>query len=332
LSETHIQRRLVAILAADVVGYSRLMEQDEAGTLTVLKARRRDIFLPLVSKNHGRVVKWMGDGALVEFQSAIDAVNCALRVVEEFASANLNTAPGQQILLRIGINVGDVILEGSDLYGEGVNVAVRLQTLADPNGICVSHFVHDQVRKKVVAHFEELGPQTVKNLSEPVIAWKVTIAETGAPRGPETGAMSSKPSIAVLPFTTMAHDQDQETFADGLTEDLITDLSRTDAILVTARHSCFAYKGKSIDVRRIAGELGVRYVLEGSARRQSKQMRINVQLIDATTGNHIWAERYDRSLDDVFSVQDEVTARIVEALAGRLIERKPRNRPKSMEA
>ena len=267
MPESEIQRRLVAILAADVVGYSRLMEQDEAGTLNAIKSHRRDVFLPLVSRHRGRVVKWMGDGALVEFQSAVDAVSCALGLLEP-----PHDAAGQRVALRIGINVGDVIMEDEDMYGEGVNVASRLESLAEPNSICISQFVYDQVRRKVAARFEELGPRSVKNISEPVVVWKV-LPESAQPvrQHPDSMEASKKPSIAILPFTTMAHDPEQETFADGLTEDLITDLSRSGAILVTARNSCFAYKGKSIDVRRIAGELGVRYVLEGSARRASQR-------------------------------------------------------------
>jgi TolB-like protein len=220
--------------------------------------------------------------------------------------------------------------EGDDLYGDGINIAARLEAIAEPGGILLSATTFEHVKSKLKAGFDDLGLQSLKNIAELVRAYRV--AGTPAAAAGVSKPAFDKPSIAVLPFTTMATDPDQETFADGLTEDLITDLSRSGAILVTARNSCFAYKGKSIDVRRIAGELGVRYVLEGSARRQSQQVRINVQLIDAATGSHLWAERYDRSLDDVFSVQDEVTAKIVEALAGRLIETGPRNRPKSMEA
>jgi TolB-like protein/class 3 adenylate cyclase len=335
LAEDHIQRRLVAILAADVVGYSRLMEKDETGTLAALKVRRRDIFTPLMAKHRGRAVRWMGDGVLVEFSSAIDAMQCGIDLIGGFEAANREVPASGHIFLRIGINLGDVILEGNDLYGEGVNVAARLEALAEAGGICISQNVYDQVRKKVQAVFEELGPQTFKNMSEPVIAWRVRSRSETAFQSLADSANSAlppQPSIAILPFATMSTDPDQETFADGLTEDLITDLSRNTGLLVIARNSTFAYKGKSVDVRRIANDLGVRYVLEGSARRASGRVRINVQLIDATSGNHMWAERYDRSFEDVFSVQDEVTAKIVEALSGRIGSWQPRNRPKSLEA
>lgn len=330
MAERPIQRRLVAILAADVVGYSRLMEQDEAGTLLALKARRRDMFVPLVANHHGRVVKVMGDGALVEFSSATDAVQCAIQLSKAFVEANEGVPEGRRILLRIGINLGDVIIEGSDLYGDGVNVAARLEQLAEAGGICVSQNVYDQVKRKFDVAFDELGPQSVKNISEPIVAYRVRSGSRTTSQG--SLPLPAKPSIAVLPFSTMSNDPEQDTFADGLVEDLITDLSRSTSLFVIARNSSFAYKNKSIDVRRIAGDLGVRYLLEGSARRAAGRVRINVQLIDAIAGNHVWAERYDRSLEDIFAVQDEVTAKIVEALVGRLVTPLPRNRPKSMEA
>jgi TolB-like protein len=320
----------VAILAADVVGYSRLMEQDEAGTLLALKARRRDVFVPQVTEHHGRVVKVMGDGALVEFSSAVDAVQCAIQLSKAFLEANEGVPEGRRIILRIGVNLGDVIVEGSDLYGDGVNVAARLEQLADSGGICVSQNVYDQVKRKLDVAFEEMGPQSVKNISEPVVAYRVRSGQEAPVHGPLP--LPVKPSIAVLPFSTMSNDLEQDTLADGLVEDLITDLSRSAGLFVIARNSSFAYKNKSVDVRRIAGDLGVRYLLEGSARRAAERVRINVQLIDAVAGNHLWAERYDRDLQDMFAVQDEVTGKIVEALVGRLVTPLPRNRPKSMEA
>jgi TolB-like protein len=330
MAEQPAQRRLTAILAADVVGYSRLMGQDEAGTLATLKARRKDVLEPLVAKFGGRIFKLTGDGVLMEFGSAVNAVQCAIDLQQGMAAANRDVPDNHHIVLRIGINLDDVMVEGDDLYGDGVNIAARLEAIAEPGSILLSAATFEYVKSKLKVGFDDLGLLSLKNIAEQVRAYSV--AGTPAVAVAVSKPAFDKPSIAVLPFTTMAKDPDQEIFADGLAEDLITDLSRNSAILVTARNSCFAYKGKSIDVRRIAGELGVRYVLEGSARRQSQQVRINVQLIDAATGNHLWAERYDRSLEDIFSVQDEVTAKIVEALAGRLMQTAPHSRPKSLEA
>jgi TolB-like protein len=307
-----------------------MMEGDEVGTLAALKARRKGVLEPLVTKHQGRVFKVTGDGVLVEFASAVNAVQCAVDLQQDMAAANAGEPDDKHIVLRIGVNLGDVLVEGSDLYGDGVNIAARLEGIAKPGGVLVSGTAFDSVRNKIKAGFEDFGAQTLKNIAEPVRVY--CVVNTPPVSATTLQAATDKPSIAVLPFTTMAQDPEQETFTDGLTEDLITDLSRSGAIFVIARNSCFAYKGKAIDVRRIAEELGVRYVLEGSARRASQRVRINVQLIDAVTGNHLWAERYDRNLDDVFSVQDEVTAKIVEALAGRLVQRRPRTRPKSMEA
>ena len=336
MAEIRAQRRLAAILAADVVGYSRLMEQDEAGTLAALKARRHNVLAPLVAQHNGRVVKVMGDGVLVEFGSAVDAVQCAVELQKGFTGANEGVPEGRHIVLRIGINLGDVIVEGSDLYGDGVNIAARLESLAEPGGIHVSASVYDQVKRKLASGFDELGPHKVKNIVEPVLVYRVRRQSTlnGEPTGEEQHPLTlpAKPSIAVLPFTNMSTDPEHETFADGLTEDLITDLARNPRLFVIARNSTFAYKGKSVDVRRIARELGVRYLLEGSARRAAGKVRINVQLIDAIGGGHMWAERFDRNLEDIFAVQDEVTAKIVEALAGRLVAPPARNRPKNIEA
>lgn len=325
-----VERRLAAILAADVVGYSRLMEIDEVGTLSALKARRRDIFNPVISRYKGRLVKLMGDGALVEFSSAVAAVQCAIDLQAAFAKANQGIPGDRHIALRIGINLGDVLIEGQDIYGDGVNIAARLESVAEPGGICISQSVHDQVHKKLDIAFENLGSQAMKNIAEPVVAYRIRREDDG-PSG-EALPLPAKPSIAVLPFTSMSGEAEQETFADGLTEDLITDLSRNDGLFVIARNSTFAYKGKSVDARRIARELGVRYLLEGSARRAADRVRINVQLIDAIGGGHLWAERFDRGLEDVFAVQDEVTARIVGALVGKLSAPPPRSRPKNMEA
>ena len=324
-----MSRRLAAILMADVVGYSRLMELDEAGTFAALKGRRHEILAPSVAQHHGRMVKVMGDGVLVEFGSAVEAVGCALALQNQFAEANNGLPEERAIVLRIGVNLGDVIVEGSDLYGDGVNVAARLQTLANPGGICVSRSIYDQVRRKIDIGFDDIGTQTVKNIADPVHVYRVQ-RESEPVR--KQLPLPDKPSIAILPFTSMSSDADQEQFADGLTEDLITDISRNADLFVIARNSTFAYKGKSVDVRTIAGNLGVRYILEGSARRAAGKVRINAQLIDAIGGGHIWAERFDRSLEDVFAVQDEVTAKIAEALIGRLVSQLPRNRPRNMEA
>lgn len=331
--EERIQRRLAAILAADVVGYSRLMEADEQGTLKVLKALRRDVLAPLITRYSGRLVKVMGDGVLVEFASAVDAVQCAVDLQYGTAEANDSLPASRRVILRIGINVGDIMVDGSDLYGDGVNVAARLEALGEPGDICVSGSVYDQVKRKVETDFDDLGQKSLKNIAEPVRVYRVRHSAITDWRGePEPLPLPSEPSIAVLPFTNMSGDAEQDVFTDGLTEDLITDLSRNASLFVIARHSTFAYKGKSIDIRLIARDLGVRYLLEGSARRAAGRVRINVQLIDAISGNHLWADRFDRDLEDIFAVQDEVTARIVEALIGRLATQPPRSRPNSMEA
>jgi TolB-like protein/class 3 adenylate cyclase/cytochrome c-type biogenesis protein CcmH/NrfG len=330
MAEERVQRRLAAILAADVVGYSRLMEESEAETLVLLKSRREKVLNPLIASHQGRLIKVMGDGVLVEFASAVNAVECALALQDKMTEANADLAEARRIVLRIGINVGDVIVEGSDLYGDGVNVAARLESLAEPGQVLVSGNVHEQVKRKLTSGFDEMGTRTLKNIAEPVQVYHArpnTILKTG-----EALKLPANPSIAVLPFTNMSSDPEYEFFADGLTEDLITDLSQTQGLFVIARNSTFAYKGRSIDVRTIARDLGVRYLLEGSARRAGGRVRINVQLIDALGGGHIWAKRFDRSLEDIFAVQDEVTAMIVEALVGRLTAPAPRNKPKSLEA
>lgn len=334
MTQDRVPRRLVAILAADVSGYSRLMEQNEAGTLDVLKAQRRDILSPLIARYGGRLVKLMGDGILIEFGSAVDAVQCAIELQRETGLANDKIPHKSRMVLRIGINVGDVIVEGDDLYGDGVNIAARLEALGQPGDICIAGNVYDQVRKKIEARFDDLGAMALKNISEPVQVYRVKAQTQTAIFGDDSWnlPLPSKPSIAVLPFTNMSGETDQDMFADGLTEDLTTDLSRNTGLFVIARHSTFAYKGKSIDVRLIARDLGVRYILEGSARRSGGRVRINVQLIDAIEGGHLWAERFDRGVEDIFAVQDEVTGRIVQELAGRLAPRPERNRPKDILA
>ncbi len=333
MAEERAQRRLAAILAADVVGYSRLMQLDEAGTLAALKARRRDILQPLVTKYHGRIVKLMGDGVLVEFGSAVEAVECAVELQETMTSANSGLQEDRQILLRAGINLGDVIVEGSDLYGDGVNVAARLEAMAEPGGICLSDDAHRQVRDKLDIAFEDAGEHQLKNIARPLRIFRVR-SGTMPLAQQQSLALPDKPSIVVLPFVNMSADAEQSYFVDGLTEDLITDLSKVPALFVIARNSSFAYRGKSIDIRQIARELGVKYVLEGSARRVANRVRINAQLIDAGAGGHIWADRFDRDLADIFAVQDEVIGKIVEALVGKLTAAnlKERYRPASLEA
>ncbi|MBL9046981.1 MAG: adenylate/guanylate cyclase domain-containing protein [Tabrizicola sp.] len=327
MTETRDQRRLAAILAADVVGYSRLVGLDEGGTLAALRGRWRDVLTPAVTRHSGRVVKVMGDGVLVEFGSAVDAVECALALQAGFAAANGGAAEDRHILLRIGVNLGDIVVQGNDIFGEGVNIAARLEGLAEPGGICVSAKVHAEVQGKLVCTFEAMGPQALKNIAGPVQVYRVyPKVEAQLPVLPE------KPSIAVLPFTSMSADADHAYFVDGLTEDLITDLSRNPDLFVIARNSTFAYKGRSVDVRQIARELGVRYLLEGSARRSGGRVRINAQLIDAIGGGHLWAERFDSEMQDIFDLQDAVTTRIVRELSGRLAKVPSRRRTTSIEA
>jgi TolB-like protein/class 3 adenylate cyclase len=316
MPEERAQRRLAAILAADVVGYSRLMQADEAGTLAALKARRSKILQPLVAKYRGRVVKLMGDGVLVEFASAVDAVECAVQLQHAMQSANAGLPEERRIILRIGVNLGDVIVEGSDIYGDGVNVAARLEALAEPAGVLVSSKVRGEVTAKLKIVFEDLGDQHLKNMAEPVRVYRVV----GQESGPWTvdPVLPVKPAIAVLPFANMSSDHSQDYFTDGMTEDIITDLSRFNSLYVIARHSSFAYRGKSIDVRQIGRELGVQYLLEGSIRIAGDRARVTAQLIDTTGGSHLWAERYDREVSDIFAIQDEIARTIAGAAVLRL--------------
>jgi TolB-like protein/Tfp pilus assembly protein PilF len=334
LAEGRIQRKLAAILVADVVGFSRLMGSDEEGTLARLKKLRSELFDPTNRKNGGRIVKTTGDGALVEFSSAVDAVRNAIEIQRALA----DQSEANPIRLRIGINVGDVIVEGDDIYGEGVNVAARLEALAEPGGICISGTVFDQIGNKLDLAVDDLGPQSVKNIAEPIRTYRVHVdgARPVPEAGPDPLPLPDKPSIAVLAFENMSGDPEQEYFADGIAEDIITALSRFGWFFVIARNSSFSYKGEAVDVQRISRELGVQYVLEGSVRKAGNRVRITAQLIDATTGNHIWAERYDRELEDIFAVQDEITSTIAGAVApsfvgaeARRIERKA---PKNLHA
>ena len=310
-----MERRLAAILAADVVGYTRLMAANEAGTLVRLKALRADTIDPVIAENRGRIVKLMGDGALVEFASVVDAVACAVAVQRAVAEANADIESDQRIEFRIGVNLGDVIVEGDDIYGDGVNVAARLQELAEPGEVCVSGKVHDEVVGKTEGDFADTGEHHVKNIAKPLRVWRwsaETIASTPSPNAPLP--LPDKPSIAVLPFTNMSGDPEQEYLADGITEDLITALSKNRWFFVIARNSTFTYKGRAIDVKKIARELGVRYVLEGSVRKVGNRVRVAAQLIDAATGLHVWAENHDRELADIFELQDEMTRTIVAAV------------------
>ena len=304
MAKEHAQRRLAAILAADVVGYSRLMERDESGTLAALKSRRKRVLVPLVAKNGGRIFKVTGDGVLIEFASAVNAVQCAIELQQEMAAANRDVPEGGHIVLRIGINLGDVMVEDSDLYGDGVNIAARLEAIADPGSILLSATAHDYVKNKVAARFDDIGSQNLKNITESVRAYRVTGTPPVAIA--TSRAASDKPSIAVLPFVNMSGDAEQEYFADGLTEDIITALSRVSGLTVIARTSSFIYKDQKVDTKRAARELGVGYVMEGSVRRAGERVRVTAQLIDGTTGHHVWAERYDRPVGDIFEVQDEI--------------------------
>ncbi|MRG57347.1 adenylate/guanylate cyclase domain-containing protein [Phyllobacterium sp. SYP-B3895] len=336
MADERVKRRLAAIFVADVVGYTRHMERDEAGTLSRLKARRRDVLDPLLLRHEGRLVKILGDGILAEFASAASAVRCAVELQRDMAAANEGLPETRQYVLRIGISLGDVIVEGKDLYGNGVNLAVRLESHGNAGDITISSNVFDQVCREVVAEYDDLGPVSMKNFAKSVHAYRVRPCPQQPPEadGGQSTPLSlpPRPSIAVLPFNTMGANAEHGAFADGLTEDLITELSRTPGLFVIAQHSAFAYKGKPVDVRQIATELGVRYLLEGSARRSAERVRVNVQLVDTLGGGYLWAERYDREIEDIFAVQDDVAARIVEALVGRLIVLPMRNRPKSMEA
>jgi adenylate cyclase len=315
-----VQRRLAAILAADVVGYSRLMADDEAGTLAALKQHRRTLIDPAIARHNGRMVKLMGDGALVEFASVVDAIACAAEIQEAMAEHNAGVAEARAIVFRIGINLGDVIVEGDDIYGGGVNVAARLEGLAEPGGICVSGTAYDTAHDKLDLTFESLGEQQVKNIDQPVRTYRVVFgAGRGRPTGPSSALeLPDKPSLAVLPFSNMSAEPDQDFFADGICEDIITELSKFRTLFVIARNSSFAFKGQAVDVKEVSAKLGVRYIVEGSVRRAGGRVRITAQLIDAVDDSHIWAERYDRDLEDIFAVQDEVTRAIVAAVEPQL--------------
>jgi TolB-like protein/class 3 adenylate cyclase len=315
MSERRVERRLAAILAADVVGYSRLVGVDEEGTLERLKVLRRTVADPKIKEHRGRVVRTMGDGLLVEFSSVVDAVRCAVEVQREMALRNADLPADRRIEFRIGINLGDIIKDGRDVYGDGVNVAARLEALANPGGICVSRVVRDQVRDKLGFAFDDRGEQQVKNIARPVRVFDVNMAGETMTLTPDSAAraplpLPDKPSIAVLPFQNMSGDPEQEYFADGMVEEIITALSRIRWLFVIARNSSFTYKGKSVDVKQVGRQLGVRYVLEGSVRKGGNRVRITAQLIEAETGAHLWADRFDGSLEDVFDLQDKVAVNV----------------------
>ena len=327
MAEDRVERRLAAILAGDVAGYSRLMGADEEGTLRNLKFHRKELIDPKLTEHRGRIVKTTGDGILVEFVSVVDAVRCAVDIQRGMSERNADVPVEQRIEFRIGINVGDIIIDGGDIFGDGVNVAARLEALADPGGIMVSSVVHEQVRDKLSFGFDDMGEQIVKNISRPISVHRINLSQASAtvaksatdlPRPASAGA--DRPSIAVLPFANMSGDSEQEYFADGITEDIITALSKLRWFFVIARNSSFTYKGKAVDVKRAARELGVRYVLEGSVRKGANRVRITAQLVDAATGNHIWADRYDGELADVFALQDEITKKVVAAIEPKLLE------------
>jgi adenylate cyclase len=310
------QRQLSAILAADVAGYSRLIGLDEEGTLSRLKALRHTLIDPKIEEHRGRIVKTMGDGLLVQFASAVDAVRCAVEIQREMAEQNSGTAEDGRITFRIGINVGDVVVDGDDIHGDGVNIAARLEGLAEPGGISVSGSVYDQVRDKLGFGFHDSGEQYLKNISRPVRVFWLSFALDQTKAAP---VLPDRPSIAVLPFVNMSADPEQEYFADGVVEEIITALSRFRWLFVIARNSSFTYKGRAVDVRQVGRELGVRYVLEGSVRKSANRLRISGQLIDTTSGNHIWADRFDGTIEDIFDLQDKITAHVAGAIEPNLL-------------
>jgi adenylate cyclase len=317
MAEARVKRRLAAILAADVAGYSRLMGVDEEGTLARLNTHRHEFLEPTIADHRGRIVKRTGDGILIEFVSAVDAARCAIQTQRGMAQRNTEVPADQRIEIRIGIHVGDIIIEDGDIFGDGVNIAARLESIAQPGGICISDDAYRQVRGKLDVNFQDSGEQELKNIAQPVRVYQLRPdAPASAGKASASGlALPDKPSIAVLAFQNMSGDTDQEFFADGIAEDIITALSKAHWLFVIARNSSFTYKGKSVDVRQLGRELGVRYVLEGSVRKSGNRVRITAQLIDATGGHHVWADRYDRALDDIFAVQDEITHSIIGAIA-----------------
>ena len=344
MSSEYVERRLAAILTADVAGSCRLIGIDEEGTVARLKALRKTLFDPKITDHRGRIVKNTGDGTLVEFASVVDAVRCADDIQRGVAEQNTDVPQDKRIEFRIGIHVGDIIIADDDMFGDGVNIAVRLEGIAEPGGICISDDAHRQIRGKVDITFEDLGSQSLKNIAEPMRVWRVHLGSSSSPAiltksSTQTAlplALPDKPSIAVLPFKNMSGDPEQEYFADGIVEDIITALSRFKALFVIARNSSFTYKGRAVDVKQVGRELGVRYVLEGSVRKATNRVRITGQLVDTATGAHLWADRFDGGLDDVFDLQDQVTESVVAAIAPAVekaeIERAKRKPTESLDA
>ena len=341
MSADRVERRLAAILAADVAGYSRLMGADEEGTLARLTAHRRELFDPAIAKHRGRIVKTTGDGLLAEFASVVDAVRCAAEVQAGMAERN-GAVEGPRIDFRIGINVGDIVMQDDEIFGDGVNIAARLEGIADPGGICVSARVQEFAAGKTGMTFEDIGEQDLKNIARPVRAYRVradgmTATAVASRHAPEAmAALTDKPSLAILPFQNMSGDADQEYFADGMVEDIVTALSRFKSFAVVARNSSSVYKDRAVDVRNAARELGVRYILEGSVRRVGERLRITAQLVEGTTGAHLWADRFDGSLEDVFDFQDRITESVAIVVEPQIqtaeIERSRRERPGSIAA
>ncbi len=344
MTDERVTRRLAAVLAADVAGYSRLMGGDEEGTLARLKAVRKAVVDFKIEQHRGRIVKTTGDGLLVEFASAVDAARCAVEVQSGMAGQNADLPQDKRIEFRIGIHVGDIIIDDNDIFGDGVNIAARLEGIADPGGICISDDAHRQIRGKIDVAYDDMGFQVLKNIAEPMRAWRF-LTNASSPAAPPANqspevvqplALPDKPSIAVLPFQNMSSDPEQEFFADGIAEDVITILSRYPSLFVIARNSSFSFKGRAAGVKQVGRELGVRYVLEGSLRKSGNRVRVTAQLVEAETGNHVWAERYDRDLADIFSVQDEITQAttiaIAPAIADAEQQRAMRKPPASLDA
>lgn len=327
------ERRLAAILAGDIVGYSRLMGVDEEGTLARVNAIRREFWEPKITEHRGRIVKRTGDGVLIEFASVVDAARYGIEIQRGMAKRNAQIPQDERIELRMGIHVGDILIEEDDIFGDGVNVAARLEGIAEPGGICFSRAAFEQVEGKLDASFEDGGDQQLKNIARPIRIYRINFA---APARSATLALPDKPSIAVLPFQNMSDDPDQEYFADGIVEDIITGLSRIKWLFVIARNSSFTYKGRAVDVKQVGRELGVRYVLEGSVRKSKDRVRITSQLVEAESGRHLWADRCDRSLGDIFALQDEITMSVVGAIEPSLrqaeVERVKRKRPENLDA
>ncbi len=337
MAEQGGERRLAAIVAIDVAGYSRLMGADEKGTLAALKGHRAATD-PISQKHGGRIVGTAGDGVLLEFPSVVAAVECAVEIQAVMAERNADIADDQKMIYRIGINLGDVLVDGDDIYGDGVNVAARLEGLAEPGGICISNTVHEHAASKLDIAFEDAGTHEVKNIAQPIHVWRWRSAAAGAatPSPAKSLPLPDKPSIAVLAFDNMSGDREQEYFADGIVEDIITELSKYSWLLVIARNTTFAFKGASVDIKEVGRQLGVRYVMEGSVRKSGNRARITAQLIEAQSGTHVWAEKYDRELADIFAVQDEITENVAGAIQPELfsaeVDRARRKPPESMAA